>query len=302
MIFKVNIMTGEEMTSHRIVKSVIRKIPGLKTLCRVLKNISELDEPKDTQFGFKLSGDRLIQEGIFEWEEIKTIEKLLPTTEVFIDIGANIGAYCCIARKYKKYLIAFEPIQSNLKYLYNNLRVNGYEENAEIYPIAVGDKVGLIDIYGEGTAASLVKGWAGIPNDNKSTVPISTIDIILGNRFEGRQCFVIMDVEGAERYVLNGAKSLFNLHPKPYWVVEISINEHLPDGQKINPHLFETFNIFWNLGYEAFTIGKGYRSSSEIRIITEYEIRQIVESGKDTIQVHNFLFLEKGLKEKILTE
>ena len=71
-------------------------------------------EPEETPMGFKFIGDKNMEKGIFESEEVKIVEKCLEKTDIFINVGANIGYYCCIALKHKIFTIAFEPIELQL--------------------------------------------------------------------------------------------------------------------------------------------------------------------------------------------
>lgn len=269
----------------------IKYFPGVNRLCYAMQY--SLKEPQDTPLGFKFCGNPSMIQGTFEIEEVKVVEKILPFVDVFINIGANIGFYCCIALKHGKYTVAFEPMESNLKYLYKNLVSNAWDKNIEVYPIALGNRSGLINIYGMGTGASLVEGWAGTSSDYKTVVPVFTLDVLLGNRFDGKQIFFVVDIEGAEDSMLEGARKYLSLQPKPFWMVEISITDHWPDGIRINPHLLETFQKFWGMGYEAWT------ANQKFRLITEEEVRQIKETGCDTILTYNFLFIEKGRKLEI---
>ena len=152
----------------------------------------------------------------------------------------------------------------------------------------------MIEIYGGGTGASLLKGWAGIPEQNVTLVPSSTLDNILGPRFRSKKCFILVDIEGAEKLMLEGASSIINMQPKPIWMIEISISEHQPKGVNINPNLLSTFRIFWDRGYEAWT------ASKECRAIHPDKVEEIVKSGTGTLHVHNFLFIEKGKKSELL--
>jgi hypothetical protein len=159
--------------------------------------------------------------------------------------------------------------------------------------MALSNKVGVIEIYGGGTAASLVMGWAGTPEEYVTLVPSTTLDSALGVRFRGKKCFMIIDIEGAEQLMLEGASSMIEMVPRPIWMMEISILEHQPKGISINPNLSSTFRIFWNSGYEAWTADR------QCRIIHPTEVNKIVETGIDTLHTHNFLFIEKGKKKEV---
>lgn len=276
-------------------KATLAQIPILKKIYRHFKNNNETYKlPKATPMGFKLAGNELMETGQFEPDETLIADKLMSHADIVINIGANIGYYCCLAIMNKKQVIAFEPIPQNLQYLIRNIKANNWEQNIEIYPMALSNRIGIIEIYGAGTGASLIKGWANIPETHKTFVPSSTLNNALGTRFENKKCFIIVDIEGAEKFMLEGASTMIDMTPKPIWMMEISITEHQPDGIAINPNLLSTFKIFWDNNYEAWTADK------HCRIVNSDEIKQIVNTGKDTLLTHNFLFIEKNKKNDFL--
>jgi len=279
----------------RFVKPVIEHFPRLAMTYRYVRDGWQASaEPQETPMGFKLAGNTSMQSGQFEPEETQIVKQILPSVDSVINVGANIGYYCCIALSQGKEVVAFEPIHLNLQYLFRNIKANHWESQIEIYPMALSDKVGVIEIYGGGTGASLVKGWAGTPEQSVTLVPTTTLDNVLGARFQGKKCFVLVDIEGAEQSMLEGASLIMDMRPKPIWMTEIAISEHQPKGVSINPHLSSTFQIFWNHGYESWTADK------HCRIIHPDEFEQIVKTGTDTLRTHNFLFIEKGKKSEIL--
>lgn len=240
--------------------------------------------------GFKLAGNPQMQEGRFEPEETQIVTHILPHVDVVVNVGANIGYYCAIALSKGKTVIAFEPMPLNLQYLYQNMRANNWEDRVEIYPMALSNRVGVIDLYGGGTGASLVKGWAGAPTQYSTPAPTSTLDNVLGSRFQGRNCFILVDIEGAEHLMLKGAATILQMQPRPIWLMEISIAEHQPEGVSQNPNLLSTFRTFWDAGYDAYTADK------QLQPVLPDEIEQIAKTGVDTLHTHNFLFVESGKK------
>lgn len=146
----------------------------------------------------------------------------------------------------------------------------------------------MVEIFGAKTGASLVKGWAGTPESYKQFAPISTLDTVLGTRFNGQRCFIVVDIEGFEFFLLQGAKAFLAREPKPVWMIEICIKEHQPQGTLINPNLYPTFEMFWVNGYAAYT------SDERLEKVTPQTVEQICSSGIDTLHTHNFLFLEPG--------
>ena len=279
---------------RRFLKSIILKFPYAVNLYWYLRdNPFNLPKPENTSLGFKFSGNSAMVKGQFEPEETEIAKKIIDYSDVFINIGANIGYYCCIALRSGKYTIAFEPIPGNLRYLYNNIKANQYEKSIEVFPVALSDKVGILEMYGSGTGASLLRGWAGISDHHVSLVPALIMDDVMGLRFQNKKCFILADIEGAEMYMLQGALGMLRREIMPVWMVEISISEHQPAGVIINPNLFSTFALFWENGYEAWTADK------LLRPIYSAEVESIVKSGKDTLLTHNFLFIESGKKNEI---
>lgn len=264
---------------------------------RLLRDSREIwQEPEVTPMGFRLMGNPSMESGTFEREETAIVEKCLAGVDGFINIGANIGYYCCLALRRGKPTIAFEPIELNLQYLYRNIKANRWEDNIEIYPMALSNRVGLIQIFGAGTGASLVKGWAGTSEQYVRLVPTSTLDNVLGNRLRGKRYFILVDIEGAEGLMLEGARSVLAAEPKPVWMVEICTTEHQPQGTGVNPHLLRTFEIFWENAYEAWTADRHFR------FVPKREIELISKGETDTLGTHNFLFVESGRMRDVLEQ
>lgn len=277
-----------------IARPILDRFPTLATALRYVRDSRNLSSaPVQTPFGFKLVGNKTMQNGSFEPEETRLLLGLMRQCDVVIDVGANIGYYCCLALNEGKKVIAFEAIWLNAKYLLKNVTLNGWQDELELHLAAASNKVGVIDIFGGGTGASLLGGWGGTPEHYRSLVPTTTLDIVLGERLGGCQALVIIDVEGAEKMVLEGAASLLQNDPKPVFMIEIVINQKKGIGH--NPHLLSTFEVMWNAGYEAFT------ADDQCREVTRTEVEKISETGLDTLRTYNFLFIENGRKADFLS-
>ena len=271
------------------IKPLVEKFPKIAWTYRLFRdNKVIIQNPKMTSLGFRFIGNKSMMNGLFEPSETEIVKKIFPKVDLFINVGANIGYYVCLALHNQKKVIAFEPIELNLKYLLKNIKANEWQNNSEIFPIALSNKIGIVEIYGSGTGASLVQGWAGISRNYSTLVPCSTINNLLGNRLIGQKIFVIVDIEGSEIFMLEGASKLLDMNPKPIWMVEIVVKDHQPKGVKINPNLLRTFEKFWSRGYESITVDK------LLRKIEKKEIDLIMKTQINTLGTHNFLFYEKG--------
>jgi FkbM family methyltransferase len=224
--------------------------------------------------------------GMFEPFETRVIRELLPQIDIFINVGANIGYYCCHALSLGKPTIAVEPITSNLQYLLNNVKSNGWDKQIQVFPVALGESHNVLDIWGVGTAASLIKGWGSNPKQYPTRVPVLTLDKILGEDIIGKKALILIDVEGAEYLVLKGAIETLQNTPKPIWIIEITTTEHQPTEVVTNPHFKKTFELFFNLGYRAFTVEENPRE------IFKRDVNEII-ANKISPGVHNFVFRSK---------
>lgn len=243
-----------------------------------------------TPLGFKLTSGlhpayELMRIGNFEVEETAIISRILPRVDVFVDIGANLGYYTCLALQSGKPVVAFEPQQQNLQCLFKNLTANGWEDRAEVFPLALSERPGLLTLYGaSGPSASLIKNWAGYSSRFKKIVPVSTLDNVLAGRFPDERLFIKMDVEGAEFQVLRGSLATLRLTPKPIWLLEICLEEFHPEGR--NPDFHEIFRYFWEHGYQAFT------ATENLKLVKPSEVANWIEKGHADSGTFNYLFAE----------
>ena len=112
------------------------------------------------------------------------------------------------------------------KYLLKNIKANGWEKKVEVFPVAVGDAADVLDIWGGGTGASLIKGWANIPAYHVTQVPILTLDRIVGKEIQEKKALIVVDIEGAEYEALLGSTQFLKKY-SPIVICEISINHNV---------------------------------------------------------------------------
>ena len=152
-----------------------------------------------------------------------------------------------------------------------------------MFPIALGSGTDILQMWGGGTAASLVKGWASIPESYVTQVPILSLDRLLCDAIRGKKALILVDIEGAEYMMLQGAKQTLMSEPRPIWMMEVSSTEHQPAGVEVNPHFSKTFALFFEHGYKAFTADE---TAQEITA----QIVQLVMDNKMKLGTHNFVF------------
>jgi len=245
-----------------------------------------------TPYGFKLFGSATsmhhdaMRRGEFEPEETRLMQKALELSDAFVDVGANIGFYVCLARHAGKRVLAIEPQPKNLSLLRRNLSANDYGD-VEIATEGVSDAPGTARLYGpSGTGASVIPGWAHQHSGYHLDIVLTTLDSLLSDKFAGQRLLIKVDVEGAEFMVLKGALATLARKPGPIWMLEICLDEYHPQG--VNPHYLATFEIFWKHGYEART------ADARQRRIEPDEVRDWVQAGRSSSGVINYLFVPAG--------
>jgi len=239
----------------------------------------------ETPFGFRLAGPTAMQAGKYESDEVQLIRRLLAQSDIFVDVGANVGYFTCLALSMQKPAVAVEPFPNNVRYRCANLEANGWTSGVEVHPVGLAESTGISVLYGSGTGASLLRGWAGVSSHFRTILPMSTLDIILGNRFQSKRMLIKMDVEGAEHAVLQGASNILKAIPQAIWIIEITLTEHRPVGRN-NPLFLKTFELMWGHGYCARSL------TAESKVITPEDVREYLTSGRRPVwATTNYLFI-----------
>jgi FkbM family methyltransferase len=234
-----------------------------------------------TPLGFAFAGNESMQAGAHEPDLTEHILGRLKACDAFIDVGANIGYYACIARKAGVHVVAVEPLQSNLAVLYRNLDRNGWED-VEIFPLGLGAAPGVLPLYGASTGASVIKGWSGSAASHKRLIPLSTLDIVLGDRFQGKRLVIKVDVEGGEHAMLLGAERTLARTPSPVWLLEVCLTQHHPGAW--NPEFRAVFETFWSRGYRVRTI------EHVPRAVSREDVDRWIERRHNDFEIYNFSF------------
>jgi len=260
----------------------IERVPLVADTYRLLRDYLAFRtaSPHELPQGFKLMGHPKMTTGHYELEETAVIEAALADADAFIDVGANIGYYSCLARSRGVPVVAFEPSATALRFLYANLLANELRD-VEVLPVGISDHVELAVLYGTGGTASLVPGWSRASRDYAAVIPTTTLDRVLAGRFIDDKLLIKIDIEGAEHAMLAGATQTMARAIAPTWFVEIYLTT---DRAYTNPNFARTFELFWEHGYTA---REAVRGSAEIR---RADVAGWVAAGHAPSQGANYLF------------
>ncbi len=153
-----------------------------------------------------------------------------------IDCGANVGLFSAIAAAHGGEVHAFEPLPECFALLEDTARL--FNGNIRAWPLALSDAPGSIRMSfpedGANTGGSFVLNAGSLSVEVEAT----TIDRFVETNGLKRVDFIKADIEGAERFMLQGAtKTLRDHAPK------LSIcTYHLPDDPAVLESIIRAAN------------------------------------------------------------
>jgi FkbM family methyltransferase len=146
--------------------------------------------------------------------------------DIVLDCGANIGIYTRKAlHSGARLVVAIEPGPENIECLERNFSREIKEGKVIIYPKGVWDRNEMLEMNINSEASwgdSFVRPAAG---GTKELLPLTTIDQIVLELKLPRIDFIKMDIEGAERRAIAGAKTTIRRF-RPRLAI---CSYHLPD-------------------------------------------------------------------------
>ena len=140
--------------------------------------------------------------GLHEFEDMAFVLHVLRTSDVFVDVGANVGSYTILASAgLGAKTIAFEPIPQTYKYLLDNIRLNSVDDLVTAHNLGIGSERGELAFTSGLDTVNHVLGSAesGVAS---SRIPVNTLDESLGH---AHPAIIKVDVEGFESCVIEGA-------------------------------------------------------------------------------------------------
>jgi FkbM family methyltransferase len=191
--------------------------------------------------------------GSFEVPEWRFVDRFLKDGMTVLDIGAHCGFYSMLASKRvgsSGRVIAFEPSPRERTRLERNLKRNGCT-NVRIEPFALSCEVGVRELFlveGSETGCNSLKPPALDQPTKSIHVEATTLDHYLRNNGIERVDFVKLDVEGGERDVLRGARTLFEKSLRPVILCEVDEQRTASWSYRSN----EILSMVGSCGYRWF--------------------------------------------------
>lgn len=142
-----------------------------------------------------------IYTGLQEFEDMAFVLHFLNETDMFVDVGANVGTYTVLSSgAVGARTISIEPVPSTYASLIDNIRLNDISEKVNALNTALGRETGELSFTaGLGTVNHVLSDKEVC--ENVIRVPVNTLDNILTGH---SPTLMKIDVEGYETIVLAG--------------------------------------------------------------------------------------------------
>lgn len=191
----------------------------------------------------------------FEKEEIQFLLETLKEGDTFLDVGSNVGLFSLYASKkvgQNGQVICFEPTPITYSRLTENIQLNHFT-NIEARNIGLSNEEGELKFYYSDKGFD---AWNSFAPDsrlkNHIVIKSSTLDLQLENVDKNRIKLVKIDVEGWEKFVIQGGKQFFEKYA-PIVMVEFTEENTVNAGYSIH----DIFTEMENNGYQWYEFSNG---------------------------------------------
>jgi FkbM family methyltransferase len=139
--------------------------------------------------------------GLHEFADMMFLLHFLRETDLFLDIGANVGTYTVLASGVcRAVTYAFEPDPDSMRALRRNIAINSLGEFVAVHALALGDRHDEVPFtVGLDTQNKVISPG----HENIRMVRQHMVDAMVG---ESTPIMIKIDVEGYEENVLRGAR------------------------------------------------------------------------------------------------
>jgi FkbM family methyltransferase len=263
------------------VRFLYRKIAS-----RLFKNVRliqiERDSIKYLLWANEDVGKRMILQGGYEQSELLAFRKLIRNDDICIDVGGNVGIFSlnfakCCGEHGHVYVI--EPMRKNQLVIELAAEINGLK-NMSVFRYALSDRDGEVTL--EIPSADGAYAYIKSNHDKSGSEQLSVRCLPLG-KFVNEQAIqkidvLKIDVEGAEKLVLDGGKEIFlDNRRKPRVLMVELVDEFLG---RFGATVLGVLAMMSELGYEPYYA----QSNGEL----------LPFDTKDINQIFNVFFLHRG--------
>ena len=154
--------------------------------------------------------------GLMEYSDMGFLLHFLRPSDLFIDIGANIGAFTVLASgEIGAHTISVEPIPSTYKSLVDNILINRIQDKVQALNIGLGNEKKIIKFT---MSLDTVNHVATDVDIDTIEVNVDTLDSVTSLI----PALIKIDVEGFETEVLNGATNILQNNNLKAIIIELN--------------------------------------------------------------------------------
>jgi len=192
------------------------------------EGLSLWDTPKG-RYWIRTGGEKVLAHNLAEQERriYMAGSVNVKAGDTVLDCGANVGVFTRVALAAgAKQVVAIEPAPDNVACLRRNFASEIAAGRVVVYPKGVWDKDDVLVLHVDpqnSARDSFVMSWKEATGTVK--VPLTTIDELVSELKLRRVDFIKMDIEGAEKRALTGARSTLVTYTPQLAIAA----EHLPD-------------------------------------------------------------------------
>ena len=213
--------------------------------------------------------------GLHEFQDMGFLLHLLRPTDLFVDIGANVGSYTILASsEIGANTISIEPITTTFIYLEDNILINRIQEKVTALNIGLGSQKGVLKFT---KSLDTVNHVATDFNSDSIDVSVDTLDNVIRHR---DPLLLKIDVEGYETEVLKGAENTLSSNNLKAVIIELN-----GSGERYGYNENNIHNNFLSLGFLPYEYDPFKRELTQISIFSSY----------NTIYVKDLEFVKKRL-------
>lgn len=226
----------------------------------------------DPVLGMTMSG------GAHEAVTTNVILSSLKEGDVFINVGADIGYFTCLAARHvgpSGAVYAFEPNPESFRMLKKNIEDNNLD-NVKIFPYAVEEKKNSRPFYANGPFGTL--GFDRF-RDGGKVIDVETtyLDNIFGDKAVN---MVLIDAEGSEAKIIRGMARMLAKNPDLKLILEF--NPVLIEGSGDSPK--ELLDGLLSAGFTLFALDDG-RNLPPAKVSSESLLRAYTAANKKMINI-----------------
>ncbi len=172
--------------------------------------------------------DKVINEGTYCYIGQNGENITIKKGDVVIDAGAWIGDFSAYASKKGAHAYAFEPLPANIKLLQKTIEYNKNDTGKiTIVPFGLSNKEEKLDFF-ENDNNTAGNSFGKKENSNIK-LNVTTLDIWAEKNNIKKIDFIKSDIEGYERYLLQGATKIL----QKYSPILSICTYHLPDDKEV---------------------------------------------------------------------